>query len=74
MQNKTELCFHANASGKSNKCLSELNAAREAAGLPNFTEATDGKKLSDPEQQLQEGSEWMKVCKHLVPVSGAEYF
>nr|ABR92920.1 surface antigen 7 [Eimeria tenella] len=53
--------------GKSNKCLSELNAAREAPGLPNFTEATDGKKLSDPEQQLQEGSEWMKVCKHLVP-------
>ncbi|CDJ62577.1 SAG family member [Eimeria necatrix] len=53
--------------GKTAKCLSELNAAREAAGLTNFTEAPDGKKLSDPEEQLQEDGEWMKVCKYLVP-------
>ncbi|CDJ62576.1 SAG family member [Eimeria necatrix] len=53
--------------GKSVKCLSELNSAREAAGLPNFTEATEDKKLTDPKEDLDQDTEWKKVCTHLIP-------
>ncbi|CDJ62353.1 SAG family member [Eimeria necatrix] len=46
-------------------CLSEVNAAREAAGLANFKEAPQENKLTDPQTELEE--EWKKVCTHLIP-------
>ncbi|CDJ62586.1 SAG family member [Eimeria necatrix] len=60
--------------GESVECLSEVNAAREAAGLPSFAEASDNNKLNDPktETELQEGSDWRKVCEHLIPTDATE--
>ncbi|CDJ40603.1 SAG family member (sag6) [Eimeria tenella] len=49
------------------KCLSEVNAARGAAGLKNFAEATNDKKLSAPSDDLENDTEWKKVCEHLIP-------
>ncbi|CDJ40615.1 SAG family member (sag8) [Eimeria tenella] len=54
--------------GQSVECLSEVNAAREAAGLPNFTEASDNNKLTDPNgTELDDANDWKKVCTHLIP-------
>ncbi|CDJ62349.1 SAG family member [Eimeria necatrix] len=60
--------------GDTVKCLSEVNAAREAAGLPNFAEAPTDNKLKDPPQgtALEEESEWKKLCTHLIPTEGTE--
>ncbi|CDJ62581.1 SAG family member [Eimeria necatrix] len=55
------------------ECLSEVNAAREAAGLPSFTTASDGNELTAPGgTDLEEGSEWKKVCTHLIPTEATE--
>ncbi|CDJ62579.1 SAG family member [Eimeria necatrix] len=54
--------------GGSVKCLSEVNAAREAAGLPSFGEASGDEQLSDPgDSELDEGTEWRKLCEYLIP-------
>ncbi|CDJ40610.1 SAG family member [Eimeria tenella] len=54
--------------GEDVECLSEVNAEREAAGLTNFTTASDGTKLTAPDaSELQDNSEWKKVCTHLIP-------
>ncbi|CDJ67324.1 SAG family member [Eimeria necatrix] len=59
--------------GESVECLSEVNAAREAAGLPNFTAASDNNKLNDPTGiSLDETNEWTKVCTHLIPTEAPE--
>lgn len=73
MHYRYKLLFNANTAGGSAKCLSGVNAAREAAGLENFAEATNDKKLSAPSDDLENDTEWKKVCEHLIPVSGAEY-
>ncbi|CDJ40600.1 SAG family member [Eimeria tenella] len=58
--------------GNSTQCLDEINAAREAAGLSKFAEAITNNKLPDPgSAQLTEDSEWLKLCKHLVPTKEA---
>ncbi|CDJ62580.1 SAG family member [Eimeria necatrix] len=54
--------------GGSVKCLSEVNAAREAAGLPSFGEASGEQQLSDPgNSELEADTEWRKLCEHLIP-------
>ncbi|CDJ62575.1 SAG family member [Eimeria necatrix] len=58
--------------GTSAKCLSEVNSAREAAGLPSFTDAPEGKKLIAPKSNLDEDEEWKKVCMHLIPTEQTE--
>ncbi|CDJ66648.1 SAG family member, partial [Eimeria necatrix] len=59
--------------GQNVECLSEVNAAREAAGLPNFTTASDDNKLNDPKgTELDDTNEWTKVCKHLIPTEATE--
>ncbi|CDJ62578.1 SAG family member [Eimeria necatrix] len=56
--------------GKSVKCLSEVNAAREAAGLSNFQQASNDNKISDPKQgNLEDGSQWKNICEYLIPDS-----
>ncbi|CDJ67776.1 SAG family member, partial [Eimeria necatrix] len=56
------------AAGGSVKCLSEVNAAREAAGLPSFGDASADKQLSDPgSSELGAGTEWRKLCEYLIP-------
>ncbi|CDJ62583.1 SAG family member [Eimeria necatrix] len=58
--------------GQSPVCLSEVNTARQAVGLPNFAEATDDKKLDDPKgAELQDGNDWKKVCEYLIPTQEA---
>ncbi|CDJ62570.1 SAG family member [Eimeria necatrix] len=60
--------------GDSVQCLDQINTARGAAGLPNFTEATDTNTLPSPgAQELQQGSEWRKLCEHLIPTQEANY-
>ncbi|CDJ40599.1 SAG family member [Eimeria tenella] len=60
--------------GATVQCLNEINTAREAAGLPNFTKATDSNALPSPgEQELQQDSEWRKLCEHLIPTQEAIY-
>ncbi|CDJ62348.1 SAG family member [Eimeria necatrix] len=59
--------------GKTVECFSEINAAREAAGLPNFTEASDGDKLNDPAgSDLDDSNDWKKVCTYLIPTQAPE--
>ncbi|CDJ62584.1 SAG family member [Eimeria necatrix] len=59
--------------GEGVECFSEVNAAREAAGLPNFATASGGNALTAPEgTELQEDSEWKKVCTHLIPTQATE--
>ncbi|CDJ40607.1 SAG family member [Eimeria tenella] len=54
--------------GGSVKCLSEINAVREAAGLPNFGEASGDGQLSDPgTSELGKDTEWRKLCEYLIP-------
>ncbi|CDJ40605.1 SAG family member, partial [Eimeria tenella] len=54
--------------GKSVKCLSEVSAVREAAGLGNFKQASDVDKISDPKQgNLDDGSQWKNICEYLIP-------
>ncbi|CDJ40606.1 SAG family member (sag5) [Eimeria tenella] len=49
-------------------CLGEVNTAREAAGLPNFGEASGDGQLSDPgTSELQPDTEWRKLCEYLIP-------
>ncbi|CDJ62571.1 SAG family member [Eimeria necatrix] len=58
--------------GNSTQCLNEINAAREAAGLSDFAEAINTNKLPSPgSDPLTEDSEWLKLCKHLVPTKEA---
>ena len=69
------MCLDAFAAGEDVECLSEVNAEREAAGLTNFTTASDGTKLTAPDaSELQDNSEWKKVCTHLIPVGGTEKY
>lgn len=75
MHDTNQVWFSENAAGKSVKCLSEVSAVREAAGLGNFKQASDVDKISDPKQgNLDDGSQWKNICEYLIPVSGAEYF
>ncbi|CDJ66267.1 SAG family member [Eimeria necatrix] len=54
--------------GQSPVCLSEVNTARQAVGLPNFAEATNDAKLNDPQgAELQDDNDWKKVCEYLIP-------
>lgn len=57
------------AAGTTVQCLSEINGAREAAGLANFADAaTKEEKISEPSSSELE-SEWKKLCEYLIPVS-----
>ncbi|CDJ62233.1 SAG family member [Eimeria necatrix] len=55
------------------QCLDEINTAREAAGLSSFTQATQSDQLSNPpNSDLEQNSEWMKICQHLIPTQDAK--
>ncbi|CDJ67912.1 SAG family member, partial [Eimeria necatrix] len=55
--------------GDTVQCLSEVNAAREAAGLANFIQATvDEKKISDPGENELTENKWRDLCEHLIPM------
>ncbi|CDJ45679.1 SAG family member [Eimeria brunetti] len=57
--------YRHSASGESPACLTEINEAREAAGLPNFVEASDKEEQQLP-GQANEGKIWDPVCKALI--------
>ncbi|CDJ40614.1 SAG family member (sag9), partial [Eimeria tenella] len=67
-QETEETVTYTASLGNSFECLSEVNAAREAAGLANFKEMGEEDKLSSPQPpDLEDGSQWKKLCEHLIP-------
>lgn len=65
---KNQEYLNANAAGKNAECLSEVNEAREAAGLPKFKDAAGSNALIAPTGALEEGP-WKDLCVYLIPVS-----
>lgn len=65
---KNQEYLNAHAAGENAECLSEVNEAREAAGLPKFKDAAGENMLVAPSAALQEGP-WEDLCTYLIPVS-----
>ncbi|CDJ45675.1 SAG family member [Eimeria brunetti] len=53
-------------SAESGACLTEINEAREAAGLPKFATATDGESQKLPGGDNTGEKPWDPVCKALI--------
>ncbi|CDJ62585.1 SAG family member [Eimeria necatrix] len=71
-QETEETVTYTASLGKSVVCFSEVNAAREAAGLDDFKQASGDAELSGPAAEEGELDEkWKKLCEHLIPQSEA---
>ncbi|CDJ62347.1 SAG family member [Eimeria necatrix] len=70
-QETEETVTYTASLGSGVECLSEINAAREAAGLDHFMQASGDTELSDPAAEEEElGEQWKKLCEYLIPQTG----
>nr|ABR53732.1 surface antigen 10 [Eimeria tenella] len=67
-QETEETVTYTASLGNNVECLSDINAAREAAGLDDFGQASGDAELSIPAPEEGELSEkWKKLCEYLIP-------